>query len=158
MYISKFVGCLLSPYPSLIAISPPASPLFLILYSHPLYFVIQFLPTPLCLLLHLKKPAPRLQKKSPLLRYASSFASHLSLHTTFNIYLIYRPGQHQVRLKDDMKPLGPTQADWCFCWKGKQFHSHQRTGLGASECNWVYSHIRYSFNSQSRLLTLLPTR
>lgn len=138
MYIIKFVGCLLSPYPS-----------FLTSYSHPFYFVIQFLPTPLCLLLHLKIPTPRLQKK-PLI-YASSSPSHLSLpHTTLNIYLIYRPGQHQVRLKGDMKPLGPTQADPYFRWKGQQFHPHQRTGLGASECIWVSSHIHYSFNSQSR--------
>ena len=45
-------------------------------------------------------------------------------HTTLNIYLIYRPGQHQVRLKGDMKPLGPTQADLYFRWKGQQFPGH----------------------------------
>lgn len=87
--------------------------------------------------------------KKPLF-YASSSPSHLSLpYTTLNIYLIYRPGQHQVRLKGDMKPLGPTQADLYFRWKGQQFHPHQRTGLGASECILVSSHIHYSFNSQS---------
>lgn len=89
--------------------------------------------------------------RKKILVYAYSFPSHLSLpHTTLNIYLIYRPGQHQVRLKGDMKPLGLTQADLHFCWKGKQFHPHQRTVLGASECIWVSSHIHYSFNSQSR--------
>lgn len=137
MYIIKFVGCLLS------------IPQFSDFIFTPLLFRDSISPYPALFTSPSQDTDPPSPKKKPLV-YASS-PSHLSLpHTTPNIYLIYRPGQHQVHLKGDMKPLGPTQADLYFRWKGQQFHPHQRTGLGASECIWVSSHIHYSFNSQSR--------
>lgn len=67
LFIVSYIGpCISShlwmPYPSLIAIFPPATPLFMTLYSQPFYFGIQFLPTPLCLLFHPKVPTPRLKQ------------------------------------------------------------------------------------------------
>lgn len=164
MYIIKFVRCLFSPYPSLIAIYPPLSH-SLWLYVHSLYFEIQFLLTPLSLFLHLKiptppPPPPSEKRKLTFWPFSPLTSPHFSInlsipHTTLNIYVSYAFSSRETSSTLRLTWSPSDQREQICIYDGKE-KSSPTTGLG--QPIWVSNHIHYSTTSQSRywLYSYLP--